>query len=148
MLAQYVRSYLAASARLDAGCVEARIELLFAFRIEGEAQATPGYRIEFEPPNRFTVISHPQAAFIDADTCNALLRVTNEEGQPLPRRELHVAEGRSLGFTDLWGRIEAPLLLRMDTRKVFRLRVSGFAERDVTLGCGAFEEIRLKSTKK
>jgi len=59
-LAEEVRGYLSSETKYSEGCEGKTVELLFTFRLEGEAEWTPPVFFEFRPPNHFIIKSRPR----------------------------------------------------------------------------------------
>ena len=59
-LAEEVRAYLTRETTYSEACEGKLVELLFTFRLEGEAEWDPPVFVRFQPPNHFIIISRPK----------------------------------------------------------------------------------------
>jgi hypothetical protein len=59
-LAEEVLNYLTYATTYDEACVGKKVEILFTFRLEGEAEWTPPVKVRFQPPNHFVIRSRPR----------------------------------------------------------------------------------------
>jgi hypothetical protein len=59
-LAEEVRIFLSEATTYNEGCADKQVELVFTFRLEGDAEWTPPVFVKFAPPNHFIIISRPK----------------------------------------------------------------------------------------
>lgn len=62
-LAQEVRDFLSRAA-YDAACQGKTVELVFTFKLEGKAEASPPVWVRFQAPNHFVIISRPRSLML------------------------------------------------------------------------------------
>jgi len=63
-LAEEVQVFLSRHTTYASNCAGKKVELMFTFRLEGEAEINPPVWVRFRPPNHFIIVSRPRLPIV------------------------------------------------------------------------------------